>query len=61
MLYFLRWANEFLIDGHVVSQDATFSNLVTRFRSWLGTRFTSARGEGTFDHRGEYERLKGGW
>jgi hypothetical protein len=60
-LYFLRWAEEFLIDGQVSRQEAQLIDLGNRLRSWLATRFVSERGKGTFDNRAEYERLMGGW
>lgn len=60
-LFFLRWADEVLVDGHVARQQEQLVDLARRLRSWLSMRFTSERGERTFDNSSEYQRLKGGW
>jgi hypothetical protein len=60
-LYFLRWANEFLVEGRVVPQEAPLLELASRVQSWLRSRYTAERGPRTADNPAEYERLKGGW
>lgn len=61
LLYYVRWADQFIVDRRIVPQEPELLTLADRLLTWLRAHFSSARGKRAFDNRAEYERLKGGW
>lgn len=58
---YVQWADQFLVERRIISQERDLLALATRLQQWLRASFTSARGKRTFDNPAEYDRLKGGW
>lgn len=58
LLFYLRWAEQVLVDGRPVAHDPALLALGARLRRFLAARFGSDRGRGTFDSADERARLR---